>query len=116
MAPAVYISPASSDLRTQEKPALVAAVPAKGTALAIGSPATAQDGKYQSLITSLEESRQVERHMVDRLLDGGAHITVIRGSGIVSTMLSHHPPRLYLFFRPCHPLSVGVRSSCSEDP
>lgn len=50
---------------------ILAAVPVKGPALAIGSLATAEDGKYQSLITSLEETRQVERHLVDRLLDGG---------------------------------------------
>ncbi|KAI0723196.1 DUF689-domain-containing protein [Earliella scabrosa] len=86
MAPAVYISPASSDLRTQEKPALVAAVPAKGTALAIGSPATAQDGKYQSLITSLEESRQVERHMVDRLLDGATTLPASTFSSVHVTL------------------------------
>ncbi len=73
MAPeAVYITSMTSDIRPQEKPAVAAAVPAKGPALAIGSPATAQDGQYQSLVTSLEQSRQVERHMVDRLLDGGA--------------------------------------------
>ncbi len=77
MAPAVYIAPTSTLVQAQEKPSLVA-VPSKGPALAIGSPATAQDGKYQSLIKSLEVSREVERHMVDRLLDGGAHITVIR--------------------------------------
>jgi hypothetical protein len=44
----------------------------KGNALAIGSLSTAQDGKYQSLITHLEENRHVERHMLDRLMDGGA--------------------------------------------
>ncbi|KAH9853589.1 DUF689-domain-containing protein [Lenzites betulinus] len=69
MAPsAVFYSP-PVQAQTQEKP-LAAAVPVKGPALAIGSPATAQDGKYQSLITSLEHSRSVERQMVDRLLDG----------------------------------------------
>lgn len=59
-----------SFLRTKK---VVAAVPVKGPALAIGSPATAEDGRYQSLITSLQETRQVEKYMVDRLLDGGAH-------------------------------------------
>lgn len=43
----------------------------KGPALAIGSLTTAQDGKYQSLISTLEENRQVERQMLDRLMDGG---------------------------------------------
>lgn len=44
---------------------------AKGPALAIGSLTTAQDGKYQTLISTLEENRQVERQMLDRLVDGG---------------------------------------------
>lgn len=39
--------------------------------LVIGSPATAQDGKYQILVQDLEASQRVERQMVDRLLDGG---------------------------------------------
>jgi len=43
-------------------------------ALVIGSMATAQDGKYQSLINGLEETREVERQMVDRLLDGAASV------------------------------------------
>ena len=43
----------------------------KGPALIIGSPSTAQDGQYQALISSLDESLNVERQMVDRLLDGG---------------------------------------------
>jgi anamorsin len=48
------------------------AVPAnKGPALVIGSLATAQDGKYQTLISQLETSRHVDRLLVDRLVDGG---------------------------------------------
>ncbi|KAI0750785.1 DUF689-domain-containing protein [Daedaleopsis nitida] len=86
MAPsAVYIASAPS----QEKLQLVAAVPAKGPALAIGSPATAQDGKYQSLITSLEESQDVERHMVDRLLDGA---TSLPSSSFSSVYVTLTPP------------------------
>lgn len=42
-----------------------------GVTLAIGSLATAGDGRYQSLISNLQEGRQVERQMLDRLLDGG---------------------------------------------
>ncbi|KAI0776122.1 DUF689-domain-containing protein [Trametes elegans] len=88
MAPsAVYYSP-PTETRAHEKPALAAAVPAKGPALAIGSPATAQDGKYQSLITSLEESRTVERHMVDRLLDGA---TALPPSSFASVHVSLSP-------------------------
>lgn len=67
MAPtAIYASPVVPQAQK-----IVAAVPAKGPALAIGSPATAEDGRYQSLITDLQATRQVEKYMVDRLLDGG---------------------------------------------
>lgn len=47
---------------------------AKGPALVIGSPATAQNGLYQKTISDLEATRRVERQMIDRLLDGGKHI------------------------------------------
>lgn len=43
----------------------------KGSALVIGSLTTAQDGQYQTLISTLEENRQVERQILDRLMDGG---------------------------------------------
>ncbi|KAI0375539.1 DUF689-domain-containing protein [Pilatotrama ljubarskyi] len=90
MAPsAVYYAPQPAQAQAQEKPVLAAAVPAKGPALAIGSPATAQDGKYQSLITSLEQSRKVERHMVDRLLDGA---TTLPPSSFASVHVSLSPP------------------------
>ena len=42
----------------------------KGPALVIGSLSTAQDGKYQSVLESLDH-REVERQLIDRLLDGG---------------------------------------------
>jgi len=42
---------------------------AKGPALVIGSLSTAQDGKYQHVVSELEATRQVERQMLDRLLD-----------------------------------------------
>ena len=45
--------------------------PFESRALVIGSLSTAQDGQYQALISSLDESLNVERQMVDRLLDGG---------------------------------------------
>ncbi|OJT13086.1 Fe-S cluster assembly protein DRE2 [Trametes pubescens] len=88
MAPsAVFFSP-PAQTQSYEKPALAAAVPEKGPALAIGSPATAQDGRYQSLITSLEQSRTVERHMVDRLLDGA---TALPPSSFASVHVSLSP-------------------------
>lgn len=72
MAPAaIYDSPVAAE---QYHPApVLAAVPVtvKGAALAIGSLVTAGDGKYQSLVSDLEGSRQVDRQMLDRLLDGG---------------------------------------------
>ena len=71
MAPSAVYSPTAPSQLQEKAPAVV---PANGPVLAIGSPATAQDGKYQSLITSLGQSREVERHMVDRLLDGGVYI------------------------------------------
>jgi len=60
----------------------------EGTALAIGSLTTAQDGKYQSLITGLEETREVERQMVDRLLDGA---TTLPSNHFVSVHISLSP-------------------------
>ena len=65
---AIFVPPVATTTDSQK---VVAAIPLKGPALAIGSPATAVDGKYQSLVTSLEETRKVERHMLDRLIDGG---------------------------------------------
>ncbi|TCD70838.1 electron carrier [Steccherinum ochraceum] len=48
------------------------AAPVKGAALAIGSPSTAGDGKYQSLVSDLEATRKVDKYMLDRLLDGAS--------------------------------------------
>ena len=76
MAPvAVYIPTSSEtqDYRGQSQKTSTGG----GPALVIGSLATAQDGKYQSLITSLEETREVDRQMVDRLLDGGNILSIL---------------------------------------
>jgi anamorsin len=51
----------------------------KGPALVIGSLSTAEDGKYQRLVSELEATRPVERQMLDRLLDQGI-IPVFFGS------------------------------------
>jgi len=61
MAP-VAINPPSDDVST-------ISAPAKGPALVIGSLSTARDGKYQRIVSELEATRQVERQMLDRLLD-----------------------------------------------
>jgi hypothetical protein len=52
-----------------------AAVPSKGLSLVIGSLSTAQDGKYQTIISDLESSRTVERQLLDRLVDGATSLT-----------------------------------------
>lgn len=51
-----------------------AAPVSKGPALVIGSLTTATDGKYQAIISELESSRQVEKQLLDRLVDGGTAI------------------------------------------
>lgn len=73
MAPAaIYDMPIVSPPQAGAEPYhVLAAVPSKGSALAIGSLATAADGKYQSLVSDLEKSRQVDKQMLDRLLDQG---------------------------------------------
>ncbi|KAG5728725.1 Fe-S cluster assembly protein DRE2 [Termitomyces sp. T112] len=47
----------------------------KGPALAIGSLLTAGDGKYQTLISELEANRQVDRLLLDRLVDGATTLS-----------------------------------------
>lgn len=67
MAPvAIYPSSPTANI---SKPTAYAS--AKGPALVIGSLSTAQDGKYQDVVSELEATRQVERQMLDRLLDRG---------------------------------------------
>ncbi|TFK74413.1 DUF689-domain-containing protein [Pluteus cervinus] len=56
--------------------------PVKGPALVIGSPLTAQDGKYQSLVTKLEASREVDKQMLDRLVDGAATLSASHYSSV----------------------------------
>ncbi|KAK7060240.1 electron carrier [Paramarasmius palmivorus] len=66
--------------------ALVAA-PAKGPVLAIGSLSTAQDGKYQALVTDLEGgSSKVERQMLDRLVDGATTLSPSTYSAVHVTL------------------------------
>ena len=43
----------------------------KAPALVIGSPASTQDGSYQKLISELEQTRSVEKLLVDRIVEGG---------------------------------------------
>ncbi|KZT19288.1 DUF689-domain-containing protein [Neolentinus lepideus HHB14362 ss-1] len=72
-----------------EQPAaskIVTAVPQKGPALAIGSLAAAQDGKFQSLVSYLEANRQVDRQMLDRLLEGATELTPSRYASVHVTL------------------------------
>jgi len=43
----------------------------KRPALVVGSLSTAEDGTYQALISDLQSSRQVDKQLVDRLVDNG---------------------------------------------
>ena len=82
------MSPTAID--TAPVPVAVAA-PTKGPALVIGSPSTAQDGRYQGLITELEASREVEKQMLDRILDGGTISSDFRPP-TYSSFGSYHAP------------------------
>lgn len=81
MAPTAVYSPSVQNSHPTSEG--VSTIPAKGSALAIGSLTTAQDGKYQSLISDLSENRQVERQMLDRLVDGGAFDAITDRASIV---------------------------------
>jgi len=59
-------------------------VPEKGPALVIGSLSTAQDGKYQRVVSELETTRQVERQMLDRLLDRGDALSFLEEALLTS--------------------------------
>jgi len=50
-----------------------------GPALAIGSLDTAEDGKYQSLVSRLnaQSTQAVEKQMLDRLVDGGIFLRIV---------------------------------------
>lgn len=66
------MSPTAVDIMPTIVPA---AVPSKGPSLVIGSLSTAQDGKYQAVISDLQNSRTVERLLLDRLVDGATTLT-----------------------------------------
>ncbi|KAH8105939.1 cytokine-induced anti-apoptosis inhibitor 1, Fe-S biogenesis-domain-containing protein [Cristinia sonorae] len=80
MAPtAVYSAPTTDQKVT---------APVKGAALAIGSPSTAEDGRYQSLVSNLEITRKVDRYMLDRLLDG---VTTLSPASYTSVHITLSP-------------------------
>jgi len=65
----------AQDLPTTSQPHKQPVVGTPGPTLVIGSPSTAKDGTYPSLISELEKdlasASKVEKQMVDRILDGG---------------------------------------------
>ncbi|KAI0796766.1 cytokine-induced anti-apoptosis inhibitor 1, Fe-S biogenesis-domain-containing protein [Abortiporus biennis] len=69
------MSPTAIYTHSHDEQKTLLSSPIKGPALVIGSPHTAEDGKYQSLIKQLEETRRVDRQMLDRLLDGATSLT-----------------------------------------
>lgn len=83
-----------------------AILPSKGPALALGSPSTAQDGTYQSLITDLQQTRRVDKQMIDRLVDGGMLSQNFNEIGWSDLTLctSHYSTLLLVRLCPCHTL------------
>ena len=65
---------------------------APGPVLVIGSPSTAQDGTYPSFISELERdttnASEVEKQMVDRILDGGGSLRGRKKRNLTGTSLS----------------------------
>ena len=66
-------------------------------ALAIGSLSTAQNGKYQSLISGLEGTCQVEKQLLDRIIDQGIYRNFTNRSllKIVSSLATVLQPSSY---------------------
>ncbi|KAJ7904235.1 Fe-S cluster assembly protein DRE2 [Mycena olivaceomarginata] len=87
----------SPALHNDAPPPTTAATLSKGPALAIGSLSTAQDGKYQSLISDLESSRTVHKQMLDRLVDGATTLEPAFYSSVHITLMGTEydlPPSL----------------------
>ena len=98
MAPSAIFYPPSTAI---QEPSPTMAI--KGSALVIGSLSTAQDGRYQSVLQSLEH-RDVERQLVDRLVDGGMLYIYQYGSQKSLQFLKHDLQPLHCrlaIFLPC---------------
>lgn len=85
---------------------------AKPPALVIGSLSTAKDGKYQSLISELEGTRQIEKQLLDRLIDKGAYRSFCKSTFI--NFPSHLFATFILWIRPYHSHRVRLRKSNSK--
>ncbi|KAJ7283521.1 Fe-S cluster assembly protein DRE2 [Mycena rebaudengoi] len=88
-------------------PPVAAAVPLKGAALAIGSLTTAQDGQYQTLISELEQTRKVDKQMLDRLVDAAAFLDASSYSSAHITLsateyTTNLPPKAAALFSQLH--------------
>lgn len=81
----------------------VASNPVKGPALAIGTLSTAQDGKYQSLVSGLEATRRVDRHLLDRLVEGGERSSFCCMNQLIPTFfrISYNIGAVLLCIGPC---------------
>lgn len=65
------MSPTAITIQSETVASKPGAAVSKGPALVIGSLTTAEDGKYQSLISDLQSTRNVDRLLLDRLVDEG---------------------------------------------
>ncbi|KIY45897.1 Fe-S cluster assembly protein DRE2 [Fistulina hepatica ATCC 64428] len=86
----------------------------KGKALAIGSPSTAQNGQFQTLVSDLEATRQVDKQMLDRLVEKAttlapasyASIHVALTSDDYQALLPNLSPLLQQLFEGLTPLGT----------
>ncbi|KAF8592611.1 DUF689-domain-containing protein [Ramaria rubella] len=96
MAPTAIFYPVVTPLRESSP-----ATSLKGSALVVGSLSTAQNGLYQTVLESLEH-RDVERQLIDRLIDEAASLTPGRFSSVhvilAPTDYDSLAPRLSSFF------------------
>ncbi|TFL05883.1 cytokine-induced anti-apoptosis inhibitor 1, Fe-S biogenesis-domain-containing protein [Pterulicium gracile] len=105
MSPAAVYTPSVS-LKIAEPMSL------KGQALAIGSLSTAGNGKYQSVIGNLETSRNVDRLLLDRIVDKATFLQQDKYSTVHVTLSDSdyanlHPHLPYLLSEVSGSLSVN---------
>jgi len=73
MSPTAVLSQISNESNGQATMSSV-----KGPALTIGTLSTAQDGKYQSLVSELGTTRRVDRQLLERLVDEGTILLMLQ--------------------------------------
>lgn len=108
----------AQDLPTNSQPPKQSV--ASGPTLVIGSPSTAQDGTYPSMINELERDTvkvsEVEKQMVDRILDGG-RMLISLSQGTEGTESDLNPTHSYfcnegqVFFRSHSSLHIRIRNA-----